>query len=148
MNRIHYHCYISCLHFFSFIFFLVCVFFLRNKMWWIWIWTAAKTHLNKLNVIHNRVVRNITYKNRRDSAGPIYELLNILPLSGLLRSEQSKFIYQFTNNLLPPIFDSYMTRPDHSHDTRYSSSQNFNRVRVRTIRTKNTIECTGPIVWS
>ena len=110
--------------------------------------TAAKTHLNKLNVIHNRVVRNITYKNRRDSAGPIYKLLNILPLSGLLLSEQSKFIYQFTNNLLPPIFDSYMTRPDHSHDTRYSSSQNFNRVRVRTNRAKNTIECTGPIVWS
>ena len=110
--------------------------------------TAAKTHLNKLNVIHNRVVRNITYNHRRVSAGPIYEELNVLPLNDLLMSEQAKFIYQFANNLLPPIFDSYMARPTHNHNTRYVSNLNFNRIRVRTNRAQNTLQCLGPRVWS
>ena len=110
--------------------------------------TAAKTHLNKLNVIHNRVVRNITYNSRRASAGPIYKSLHILPLNGLLLSEQAKFLYQFTNNMLPPIFDDYLTRPTHCHNTRFASHQNFNRTRVRTCRAQTTIECLGPQVWS
>ena len=110
--------------------------------------TAAKTHLNKLNVIHNRVVRNITFNNRRASAGPIYKSLNILTLNGSLLSEQAKFIYQFTNNLLPSTFDNYMEKPNHSHNTRYASQQNFCRTRVRTKRAQNTLECLWPKVWS
>ena len=72
-----------------------------------------QTHLDKLNVMHNRIVRNITYKNRRDSAGPLYKSLNILPLNGLLLSEQAKFLYQFTNNMLPQVFSNYMSTPSH-----------------------------------
>ena len=110
--------------------------------------SAAKTHLNKLNVIHNRVVRNITFNNRRASAGPIYEQLNILPINGLLLSEKAKFIYQLTNNMLPSVFNKYMERPTHNHNTRYAHNLNFSRIRVRTNRAQNTLECQGPIVWA
>ena len=110
--------------------------------------TATKTLLNKLNVIHNRVVRNITYNNRRASAGPIYKSLDILPLNGLLLCEQAKFIYQYTNNMLPSVFNNYLNRPDHNHNTRYTTNLNFSRVRARTIRGQTSIECLGPRVWS
>ena len=63
-------------------------------------------------------------------------------------SEQAKFIYQFANNLLPPIFDSYMVRLAHNHITRYVSNLNFIRIRVRTNRAQNTLQCLGPRVWS
>ena len=97
---------------------------------------------------HERVQNHITYKKRRDSAGPIYKSLNILPLNGLLLSEQAKFLYQFTNNMLPQVFMNYMSTPSHNHNTRFASQQNFSRTRVRTNRAQNTLECLGPKVWS
>ena len=92
--------------------------------------TAPKFLLNKVNVLHDKIIRSITFSKACSSAGPLYHKLNVLPLEILMELEWGKIMYKFQNNMLPSAFDKYFTRPRHQHATRYANKNNFIQVRT------------------
>ena len=90
--------------------------------------TASKFLLEKINVVHNKVVRYLTFSKACSRAAPLYRILNIQPLDILMELEWGTIMYRFQNQLLPKAFDSYFSRPKHEHNIRYASLNNFEQV--------------------
>ena len=92
--------------------------------------TAPKYLLNKVNVVHNKIVRYLSFSKPCSRAWPLYCSLKVLPLDILINIEWGKTAYRFQSNTLPPVFNDYFRKPTHSHNTRYASRNNFEIIRV------------------
>ena len=110
--------------------------------------TASKFLLDRVNVVHNKVVRYMTFSKPCSRAWPLYCKLNVLPLDILAELEWGKFMYKFQNKMLPKAFDSYFKAPSHQHGTRYAKQKNFELVRFVNAKEKSMIKCIGPKKWS
>ena len=65
-----------------------------NLIYGILVWgNTFPSYLTKLSKLQNKAIRIETGKNWNDSANPLYQKLNILPLVSLLNLEISKFVY-------------------------------------------------------
>ena len=106
--------------------------------------TAPKFLLNKVNVLHDKIIRSITFSKACSSAGPLYRKLNVLPLEILMELEWGKIMYKFQNNMLPSAFDKYFTRPRHQHATRYANKNNFVQVRTSSAKERTLLKFIGP----
>ena len=104
--------------------------------------------LDRINVVHNKVVRYVTFSKPCSRAWPLYCKLNVLPLNILAELEWGKFMYKFQNKMLPKAFDSYFKVPSHQHGTRYARQKNFELVRFTNAKEKSMIKCFGPKKWS
>ena len=87
--------------------------------------TASKFILNKVNVVHNKVIRYLTFSKPCSRAWPLYRKLDVLPLDILIELEWGKFMYKYQNKMLPAAFDSYFVRPKHHYSTRFTKQNNF-----------------------
>ena len=110
--------------------------------------TASKFLLTKVNVIHNKVVRYLTFSKTCSAAGPLYRKLDLLPLDLLIEIEWGKFMYKFEKGLLPGAFNNYFLKPQHQHNTRYSTRKNFQQTQITNARDKTSLKCIGPKKWS
>ena len=80
--------------------------------------TASNTLLHKVNVIHDKIVRYMTFSKPCSRVWPHYCTLKIQPLDILIKLEWGKTMYKFQNKMLPKAFDSYFNKPRHQHATR------------------------------
>jgi len=87
--------------------------------------TASKTLLNKINIIHNKIVTCMTFSKRCSRMWPLYFQLKVLPLDFLIQVEYGKVMFKFHKRLLPEVFDTYLQKPSHHHFTRFTSSNNL-----------------------
>ena len=110
--------------------------------------TANQTLLQKVNVIHNRIVRYLTFSLPCSTAWPLYSSLNVLPLDILIQMEWGKMMFQFLNKMLPKAFENYFRKPNHQHATRFASSLNFELVRAKTLREGLMLRTIGPKTWT
>ena len=110
--------------------------------------TAPKYLLNKVNVVHNKIIRYLSFSKPCSRAWPLYCKLKVLPLEILIQIEWGKTVFRFQSNTLPPIFDNYFKKPSHHHNTRYSSGNNFEVVRVGSAKEKALLRYIGPKIWS
>ncbi len=112
--------------------------------------TATKFLLNKVNVIHNKTIRYLTFSKACSRVWPLYCKLKVLPLDiGLLTElEWGKIMYKFQNKMLPEVFDCYFKRPNHQHATRYAKQKNFEVTRINTAKEKSLLKHIGPKKWS
>ena len=62
--------------------------------------------------------------------------------------EWGKVMYKFQNNMLPPAFDKYFTRPKHQYATRYANENNFEQVRTSSAKERTLLKFIGPKKWS
>ena len=103
----------------------------------------------QVNVIHNKIIRYITFSKACSRALPLYNELNVLPLSILSELEWGKFMYKFQNRMLPKAFDCYFKRPTHRHATCYATNQNnFDQIRISSAKEKTLLKVIGPKKWS
>ena len=86
--------------------------------------TANQNLLQKVNVIHNRIVRYLTFSLPCSTVWPLYCSLKILPLDILIQIEWGKTMYKFQNKMLPLAFEKYFRKPNHNHATRFRGGQN------------------------
>ena len=100
--------------------------------------TAPAFLLNKINVLHNKIVRYMTFSQACSRAAPLYRQLNNQPLDILMEMEWGKIMYRFQNQLLPKVFECYSSRPKHEHNTRYATRNNFEQVRVSSVSSAQT----------
>ena len=74
--------------------------------------TANQNLLQKVNVIHNRIVRYITFSLPCSTAWPLYCSLKVLPLDILIQIEWGKTMYKFQNKMLPEAFQNTLPNPN------------------------------------
>ena len=110
--------------------------------------TASKFILNKVNVVHNKVIRYLTFSKPCSRAWPLYRKLDVLPLDILIELEWGKFMYKYQNKMLPAAFDSYFVRPKHQYCTRFTKQNNFEVTRIENAKEKSLLKCIGPKKWS
>ena len=109
--------------------------------------TANQNLLQKVNVIHNRIVRYLTFSLPCSTAWPLYYSLNILPLDIMIQIEWGKTMYKFQNKMLPLAFEKYFSKPNHQHATRFATSLNFEFVRANSSRDESMLRIIGPKAW-
>ena len=109
--------------------------------------TANQNLLQKVNVIHNRIVRYITFSLPCSTAWPLFCSLKVLPLEIMIKIEWGKTMYKFQNKMLPLAFENYFSKPNHQHGTRFATSLNFEFVRANSSRDESMLRIIGPKAW-
>ena len=93
-------------------------------------WATAPNFLRqKINVLHDKIVRCINFSKPCCRVKPLYLKLDIQPLDILCEIEWGKIMYKFQNGMLPRAFDCYFKKPSHRHATRYVSRNNFEQIK-------------------
>ena len=110
--------------------------------------TASKFLIDKINVMHNKVVRYLTFSKPCSRAWPLYCKLKILPLNILKEIEWGKMMYKYQNNMLPKAFDLYFRKPRHNHATRYAKQMNFEKIRASNAKDESQMKYIGPKKWA
>ena len=109
--------------------------------------TASKHQIHRLEVLQNRALRLIDFSPIGTTILPIYSQFNILPLNYLIELERANYMYSFSRGLLPIVFRSYCTQPQHRYPTRYSKT-NYVQVRFKSKFDKTSMKTIGPKIWS
>ena len=109
--------------------------------------TANKTLLNKIDVIHNKIITYLTFSKRCSRMWPLYCKLKVLPLNILVQIEHAKTMFKFQKGMLPSVFDSYFERPCHGHATRFAKRNNLAVLRINSALDKSRLRYIGPQVW-
>ena len=84
--------------------------------------TASNSQIHRLEVLQNKALRLIDFSPIGTTILPIYSQFNVLPLNKIIDLERANYMYSLSNNLLPTVFRSYVSRPSHRYETRYSRS--------------------------
>jgi len=63
-----------------------------------------------MQVLQNRILKDLTFSNRRSSANNKFKLLRILKISDLYQLDLEKFMYKHNVSILPSSFDNYFFR--------------------------------------
>ena len=109
--------------------------------------------LQKLNVLHNNIIRILTLKNMppliRLSTKTLFKSVNLLQLKDIFQLELAKFMHKASNNALPTNLNQMFTRISSIH--RYPTSSSRKRVFVKPKANKsnykNWITSTGIALW-
>ena len=78
---------------------------------------------------------------------PIYSQFNVLPLPKLIDLERANYMYSFSNDLLPSVFRSYVSKPTHRYETRFSRSNYVVAPYLSKIG-ESSIKVIGPNCWT
>ena len=95
---------------------------------------AAKTHLHKLEVLQNKILRACLFGSRHYNTNSLYSKLGVLKLNDMIKMEMAKFMFKFNNQMLPSSFNNYFIELDkiHNYNTRQKSRNEFYQTYVRT----------------
>ena len=110
--------------------------------------TAPQFLLNKVNVVHNKAVRYLTFSKACSRVWPLFCKLDVLPLDILIELEWGKIMYKYENKMLPAAFSSYFQRPTHQYGTRFAKQKNFEISRINNAMEKSMLKHIGPKKWS
>jgi len=110
--------------------------------------TAQKSLLDKINVVHNKIITALTFSKRCSRMWPLYCQLKVLPLKILIHIEYGKTMFKYEKKMLPTVFDHYFRKPSHGHFTRFFSHNNLEVVRTSTALDKSMLKYIGPTTWN
>jgi len=88
---------------------------------------ATDSILQTLEIVHNNILRTITYNVYRCHITPLYKSLNSLKIHDIYKLELAKLMHKFHYEMLPTSFKDlfHKTAEIHCHDTRYTTNQNY-----------------------
>ena len=111
--------------------------------------STTSTNLNRLQILQNRAIRNITKSPRFFRLNNHYLNLRILKVRDLYNLEVAKFMHGHFHQTLPVCFSSFFKENDsHDHYTRSRSRRNYLAVNCRSARGQKSIKYHGPIIWN
>ena len=107
------------------------------------------TNLNRLQILQNRAIRNMTKSPRFFRLDNFYLNFRILKVKDLYDFEVAKFMHGHFNNTLPECFSSFFDgTSSHNYNTRSRQRQNYQTVSCRTTRGQRSIKFYGPKIWN
>lgn len=71
---------------------------------------ATEKDLKPISILQKKAIRIVTKSKFRDHTAPLFKKLSILPLQKLIYFNIIKFMFQYSNNLLPIAFDNTWVR--------------------------------------
>jgi len=127
--------------------------------------SAGNTHLNKLLILQKRIVRLITYSDKRQedysffSSDPLFYIMEIHKIQDIFKIMIAKFIFNCLNEKNPVNFHSWyiLTTQMHKHNTRskFIDIQNHTLTRTLFVPTARTskyglklLKVQGPKIWN
>ena len=114
-------------------------------------WGRASKHLlYKIKTLQNRFLRASLFRPSRFSVNALYFEFGVLKLDDMIDMEYAKFLFRFSNNMLPNYFNNYFTSLDsiHHHYTRQKSKKDFFHTHSRTEWKKKMTEHKALEIWS
>ena len=105
------------------------------------------THLNKLQVLQNRAIRNISKAPRFFRLDNIYLNYRILKVKDLYNLEVCKFMHKHHNKSLPNCLNSFFSISQ-QRATHSSSNLNYNTPFYRSNKGQRSIKFYGPKIWN
>ena len=111
--------------------------------------SATKTSLHKINNIHIKIIKTISWSSFRCHVTPVYSQLNLLKLEDIHQLEISKLMHNFHSNRTPNTFDRLFTAVNsvHTNETRSSTSGQYFCHPVCSQYGKRSIKFKGPRIW-
>ena len=111
--------------------------------------SATKTSLHRLNTIHNKILKTISWSSYRCHVKPFYSQLNLLKLDDIHQVEITKLMHNFHTSRMPNTFDRLFTAVNsvHTHETRSSTSGQYFCHPVCSQYGKRSIKFKGPRIW-
>ena len=112
--------------------------------------SASQKLIHKVEVLQNRIIRTITFSNRRERLQPLYKNLNILPINHLYKAEIAKLMFKNITQSLPQNFQSYFKEISniHKYETRGAQNSNFFLPRVKSKKGSCSLKILGPKIWN
>ena len=112
--------------------------------------TVTNSVLQSPEVVHNNILRTITYNNLKCHITPLHKSLNILKLHDIYKFELAKLMHKFHHEMLPTSFKGLFqkTAEVHCHNTRNATNQNYFVQQVSANAGKKTIYHRGATLWA
>ena len=110
---------------------------------------AAKSNYHKLSILQNKIVRACLFCPRRYDTNLIYTRFRVLKLEDMIKMEFAKFIFKYSNDMLPKSFDNYFTKIEnvHYHNTRQKYRNEYFQPSAETEAGKKTLQYIGINIW-
>ena len=110
---------------------------------------AGKTALKRLNVLHNKVLREMTYSSYKSRVSPLYKKLNLLKIDDIYILEIGKVMHRLHWGRIPANFDQLFipVNQAHSHATRAATRGGYIWQIASTIQAKRPLKHLGPKIW-
>ena len=111
---------------------------------------VSKTALHRLNVLHNKIIRCITFSSFQSHVTPLYYKLKILKLPDIYQLELGKVMHRLHLGMLPPTYNHLFTRVSniHSYSTRGAAQGKYFWPSVNNELGKKSLQYSGPKFWS
>ena len=113
----------------------------------------SKFNIKILQTKQNHIARVIffstLYGENTESALPLLNLLDILTINNVYELQTIKFLHDWHNQHLPPIFNNCFkyAKDVHSYNTRYVANDNLYKARFRTNSGKQTLSVMATNIW-
>ena len=108
---------------------------------------VAKTKLQPLINLQNKILRIITKSSYTSSARPLFIKLNFLPLTQIYQNNLSILLYKIIHNNLTTTYNLQQIDQIHQHNTRLASNSNFYQQFNKTNLGKSTCVHQGLQYW-
>ena len=110
---------------------------------------AGKTALKRVNALHNKVLRAMTYSSYKSRVSPLYKKLNLLKIDDIYILEIGKFVHRLHWGRIPVNFDQLFTPVSqaHSHATRAATRGGYIWQMASTVKGKRSLKYLGPKIW-
>ena len=89
--------------------------------------SATKTSRHRLNTVHNKIIKTISWSSYRCHVTPLFSQLSLLKLEDIHQQEIAKLMHSFHSSRMPNTFDRLFTAVIcvHTHETRSSTSGQY-----------------------
>ena len=89
--------------------------------------SATKTSLHRLNTIHNKIIKTISWSSYRCHVTPLYSQLHLLKQEDIHQLEIARVMHNFHSNRMPNTFDRLFTAVNSflTNETRSSTSGQY-----------------------
>ena len=101
------------------------------------IWGRSyKVNIESLFRMQKKIVRIVTFSNRKEHTSPLFKKLNILPLSKLYEYRMLMFLFKFEKKCVPSIINNLFVRHSdvHMYQTRNARSLQIPRFTLDVFR--------------
>ena len=82
---------------------------------------AAKSHLDKLSTLQNKILRACLFRPLRSPTNYLYSKCRVSKLEDMIKMEKAKFMSKYNNKMLPISFDNHFLKLGKVH--KYNTSE-------------------------
>ena len=128
---------------------LYCTFILPYINYGILIWgNTCKIYLDKLIKLQKWAIRTISNSHYRSHTQPSFAKHNILKVNDMYSLELDVFMYKYSTNDLPGIFNGYFTKRSDIHGYQTRHVNDLNLIKNKKHFSDHSVRTSGPIVWN